>query len=71
MKRCNNCGWFNLDSATQCEKCEEESFDIIEESPAEESASVVEEPKAEPVVEEPVTAAEFVAAAETVENQEL
>lgn len=53
MKRCNNCGWFNLDSATQCEKCEEESFDIIEESPAEESAPVVEEPKAEPVVEEP------------------
>lgn len=51
MKRCNNCGWFNLDSATQCEKCEEESFDIIEESPAEESAPVVEEP--EPVVEEP------------------
>ena len=53
MKRCNNCGWFNLDSATQCEKCEEESFDIIEESPAEESAPVVEEPKEEPVVEEP------------------
>lgn len=53
MKRCNNCGWFNLDSATQCEKCEEESFDIIEESPAEESAPVVEEPEAEPVVEEP------------------
>lgn len=53
MKRCNNCGWFNLDSATQCEKCEEESFDIIEESPAEESALVVEEHKEEPVVEEP------------------
>lgn len=53
MKRCNNCGWFNLDSATQCEKCEEESFDIIEASPAEESAPVVEEPKEEPVVEEP------------------
>lgn len=51
MKRCNNCGWFNLDSATQCEKCEEESFDVIEESPAEESAPEVEEPKAEPVVE--------------------
>ena len=53
MKRCNNCGWFNLDSATQCEKCEEESFDIIEESPVEESTPVVEEPKEEPVVEEP------------------
>ncbi len=32
MKRCNNCGWFNLDSAVQCEKCEEESFEpVVEE----------------------------------------
>lgn len=30
MKRCNNCGWFNLDSATHCEKCDEESFDPVE-----------------------------------------
>ena len=29
MKRCNNCGWFNLDSAVQCEKCEEESFEPV------------------------------------------
>lgn len=66
MKRCNNCGWFNLDSATQCEKCEEESFDIIEESPVEESAPVVEEPKAEPVVEEPTV--EVAAFEESVAN---
>ena len=30
MKRCNNCGWFNLDSATRCKKCDEESFEIAE-----------------------------------------
>ena len=30
MKRCNNCGWFNLDSATRCEKCDEESFEAAE-----------------------------------------
>ena len=47
MKRCNNCGWFNLDSAVQCEKCEEESFEPV----VEEQVSA-----AEPVVEivEPV-----------------
>ena len=33
MKRCNNCGWFNLDSATHCEKCDEESFEIVEPEP--------------------------------------
>lgn len=26
MKRCDNCGWFNVDSAVQCEKCGDESF---------------------------------------------
>lgn len=30
MKRCNNCGWFNLDSAESCEKCGDESFDLEE-----------------------------------------
>lgn len=31
MKRCNNCGWFNLNSVTRCEKCDEDSFEIVEE----------------------------------------
>lgn len=35
MKRCNNCGWFNLDSATHCEKCDDESFESVAESPQE------------------------------------
>lgn len=52
MKRCNNCGWFNLDSATHCEKCDEESFELVVEIPEEEFK---EEPEAEPVekLEEP------------------
>lgn len=29
MKRCNNCGWFNLDSATLCEKCDEDTFESV------------------------------------------
>ena len=29
MKRCNNCGWFNYDSAERCEKCDDESFEPI------------------------------------------
>lgn len=32
MKRCSNCGWFNLDAVLQCEKCGEESFEPIVES---------------------------------------
>lgn len=32
MKRCNNCGWFNLDTSSQCEKCGEESFEPVVES---------------------------------------
>ena len=39
MKRCNNCGWFNLDSAVECEKCGDESFKPI----IEEEVQVVEE----------------------------
>ena len=31
MKRCNNCGWFNLDATMQCEKCGEESFEQVAE----------------------------------------
>lgn len=30
MKRCNNCGWFNVDSAISCDKCGEESFELEE-----------------------------------------
>ena len=29
MKRCNNCGWFNCDSAERCEKCDDESFEPV------------------------------------------
>lgn len=53
MKRCNNCGWYNHDSATCCEKCEEESFEpVVEETPVAEPEPVK---KPEPVIEpEPV-----------------
>lgn len=47
MKRCNNCGWFNLDSAVQCEKCEEESFEPVVEDCVSAAEQVVE-------MEEPV-----------------
>ena len=43
MKRCNNCGWFNLDSAVQCEKCEEESFEPVVEDRVPASESVAQE----------------------------
>ena len=45
MKRCDNCGWFNLDSAVQCEKCGDESFKsaIEEEMKVEEQLDVVED----------------------------
>ena len=61
MKRCNNCGWFNFDTVSQCEKCGEESFEpIVESNEAASEAAVVEaapqvevkeEPKVEPKVE--------------------
>ena len=51
MKRCNNCGWFNLDSSVECEKCGEDSFEpVIEPAPVSEPEPVV-EPQPEPVVE--------------------
>ena len=44
MKRCNNCGWFNLDSAERCEKCDDESFEpVVAEVKAE--CEIKEEPK--------------------------
>lgn len=44
MKRCNNCGWYNHDSAACCEKCEEDSFEpVIEVSPEPEVELVPEE----------------------------
>lgn len=65
MKRCNNCGWFNLDSAVQCEKCGDESFkpvieeeiQVVEEQPA---AVVEVEQKEEEVVPEVVVSEEVV-----------
>ena len=50
MKRCINCGWFNLDSATHCEKCDEDAFAPLE--PAEQPGSSVQEVPEKPV--EPV-----------------
>lgn len=63
MKRCNNCGWFNLDSAVQCEKCGDESFkpvieeeiQVVEEQPA---AVVEVEQKEEEVFPEEVVVEE-------------
>ena len=60
MKRCNNCGWFNPDSATICEKCEESSFDVDEAlvesvAPVPEDVSVP-EPVVEPHLKNPMAA---------------
>lgn len=52
MKRCNNCGWFNLDSVTHCEKCDEESFEMVVETP-QENSTPAEEKVAEVAVSEP------------------
>ena len=58
MKRCNNCGWFNLDSAVCCEKCEEDSFELVEsaEELHDTAVKVSGEPAvvSEPEVSEPV-----------------
>ena len=60
MKRCNNCGWFNLDSAERCEKCDEESFkpvipEVNEEDPQpQEIVQPISEPEPTPV-QEPVS----------------
>lgn len=54
MKRCNNCGWFNLDSAVQCEKCGEKSFKsaIVEGSKVEEQHDVVEDSELKEIKED-------------------
>ena len=56
MKRCNNCGWYNKDTAVCCEKCDEDSFEPIVE--VEDEAPVSEPtptqslaPDSEPVIE--------------------
>ncbi|MBO5419876.1 MAG: hypothetical protein J6A22_07300 [Bacteroidales bacterium] len=50
MKRCNNCGWFNKDSALRCEKCDEDSFEpVIEEQKTESDNQSAAEPLAEPI----------------------
>lgn len=41
MKRCNNCGWFNPDSVRRCEKCDEESFELVVENQYEKDVDVV------------------------------
>lgn len=63
MKRCNNCGWFNLDAAVRCEMCDDEGLEpvavqspvnaepekIVEPEPLEAPVPV---PEPEPVVAE-------------------
>lgn len=54
MKRCNNCGWFNLDTATRCEMCDDESLEpvvIEQQSVPEPVAETVPEFVSEPVFE--------------------
>lgn len=52
MKRCNNCGWYNQDSAVSCEKCQDVSFKAVV-MPEEEAAPVIQPEKAadNPVME--------------------
>lgn len=50
MKRCNNCGWFNLDTATRCEMCDEEGLELVAVQPSAAAEPVPEEPH--PVVTE-------------------
>lgn len=45
MKRCNNCGWYNKDTAVRCEKCDEDSFEPVVEV---EEEVPVSEPTPEP-----------------------
>ena len=63
MKRCSNCGWFNLDTVLQCEKCGEESFEpIVESNGAASEAAVVEAAPQVEVKEEPKVEPEQAAA---------
>ena len=34
MKRCNNCGWFNLDTAVRCEMCDDEGLEHVAAQPS-------------------------------------
>ena len=34
MKRCNNCGWFNLDTAVRCEMCDDEGLEHVAVQPS-------------------------------------
>ena len=40
MKICNNCGWYNQDSATSCVKCQDTSFKPIADAPSENESPV-------------------------------
>ena len=64
MKRCNNCGWFNLDTATRCEMCDDESLEpvvIEQQSVPEPVAETVPEFVSEPVSETKPEPVELVA----------
>lgn len=57
MIRCNNCGWFNPDTAKHCEMCDESLTGLPIENPVEQAAPKT--PVQEPVpVKEPVPAKE-------------
>ena len=58
MKRCNNCGWFNLDTATRCEKCDEESLDVVVETPTDAKTEETVTPAPEVIPEEDTQATE-------------
>lgn len=52
MIRCNNCGWFNPDSASHCEKCDESLAGLPVETPSENTAEEESEPIPVPVKNE-------------------
>ena len=51
MIRCNNCGWFNPDTATHCEMCEEELTGLPIENPAVQASEKEQEPVKEQATE--------------------
>lgn len=78
MKRCNNCGWFNADSALECEKCGEESFElvespvVVEETHIEETISAaIPETVVEPLVEKVETVVALDVPVENVEPETI
>ena len=55
MKRCNNCGWFNLDTAVRCEMCDDEGLEPVAVQP---SVNAEPEPVKESVAQQETIVAE-------------